>query len=101
MFFATSYCTSCNSAMYVPSTFQYTQCYIFSNYLQRIKFGAINSATDRGKLSKAIQVPVLIFNMHRMFAAGLDLVDHYQYRVTNDYSYVSIVVNTSRFFTHS
>jgi predicted FMN-binding regulatory protein PaiB len=56
--------------MYVPSTFQYTQCYFFSNYLQRIKFGAINSATDRGKLSKAIQVPVLIFNMHRMFAAG-------------------------------
>ena len=82
MFFATSYCISCNSAIHVPSTFQYTQCYNFSNCLQRIKFGAIKLATECGKASNTIQVPVLIFNMHRMFAAGLDLVDHYRISVS-------------------
>ena len=52
--------------------------YTFPNCLHLIQFGTIKSATDCGKSSNTIQVPVLIFNMHKMFTAGFDLVDHFR-----------------------
>ena len=64
------------------STFQFTEYDVFPNCLQLIKFGTIKSAADCGKSSNTIQVPVLICNMHIMFAAGLDLVDRYRIYVS-------------------